>query len=535
METNDTRRAGYVQVEFFGSGEISTLRDTPECIRPFSPYAIDPVVAKHKKRRNQAALAAACEEYHAIRRTRNEAALYYAQKAVGLANLSSSSSGAYVGQRIQLFRSDVNYPYGDWVVGTVRKYSALQRKWLVSYDFSTKTRQKYAASWINLQTKECAVRMLNNNDDDDVNNEDERLIPYLVGFQAREVDTKADDDDDETNRRERALVDLLTKRCRGCVEYLKKDDPTVVCQQCQASCHLACFDPPLSLETWQRLKKTSIVCSHCTPCRGCYQKDIVFGSHVNSTPTMLSFPAGESLDLCWPCRQAYDDDRFCPNCAHTWDDVRFQTVTRQIEWAATGPRKRSKPIFADTDLPLVLGSFTGDEVWPKGAQVDPALFHPETSEWGYTEVDMLVCDSCAVWVHAGCAGISEDEYEETSDGNHPIYSKEFLCRMCCRQRCKDIIAALQKADTHFLFAEPVTERVAPNYHDVIKTPIDLQTILEKADSEEYLNYAWVRELFELMVLNALTFNRQVGSLFVARCGCYRRCCSRACLSVSCAS
>ena len=58
-----------------------------------------------------------------------------------------------------------------------------------------------------------------------------------------------------------------------------------------------------------------------------------------------------------------------------------------------------------------------------------------------------------------------------------------------------------------LFAEPVSEKVAPNYLDVIKKPMDLQTLLVRARNEEYRNYSWVREMFELMVLNALTFNR----------------------------
>ena len=35
-------------------------------------------------------------------------------------------------------------------------------------------------------------------------------------------------------------------------------------------------------------------------------------------------------------------------------------------------------------------------------------------------------------------------------------------------------------------------------------------MLEKAESEEYLNYSWVRDMFELMVLNALVFNRFVS-------------------------
>lgn len=79
--------------------------------------------------------------------------------------------------------------------------------------------------------------------------------------------------------------------------------------------------------------------------------------------------------------------------------------------------------------------------------------------------------------------------------------------MCCRQRSLDIIQGLQREDNMMLFAEPVSDNVAPNYLDVIKNPMDLQTMLVQAGATEYKNYAWVRENFELMVLNALTFNR----------------------------
>jgi hypothetical protein len=61
----------------------------------------------------------------------------------------------------------------------------------------------------------------------------------------------------------------------------------------------------------------------------------------------------------------------------------------------------------------------------------------------------------------------------------------------------------------------VTDKVAPNYRDVIKNPMDLQTMLEKVESEDYLNYAWVREQFEVMVLNALTFNLHVSKVYAS--------------------
>ena len=204
------------------------------------------------------------------------------------------------------------------------------------------------------------------------------------------------------------------------------------------------------------------------------------------------------------CKDAYDEQRFCPNCAHTWDDVKFQKIRKQMEYGKSG-----KAVVQDTLANVVLGDFSVDAQLPEGATVPPAWYYPETSEWGYTEIEMLVCDGCKIWVHAGCAGISEEDYNETSDGEHAVYSKEFLCRVCCRQRCQAIIQGLREHDTLGVFAVPVTDKMAPNYHDVIQNPMDLQTMQERAESEEYLNYAWVREMFELIVLNALTFNNYV--------------------------
>ena len=489
-EANADRKEGYVSLEFFGTGEVSNLRETPETVRPFDPELVDPIVAKHKKKRNAAASDAASRELQRIQEIRNEAALFYATRAIGMAN----RYGNYIGKRVQLFRSDVNYPYGDTVIARVRQYSSCQKKWLLSFEYSDKTRTKYSAAWINLQNNECALKVLEKKKS---GLEDEDLVPYIVGYEP----TTEDDE----------LRGLLHDRCRGCVEFWKKDEHRITCSECKAAFHLSCFDPPLSLETWQRLvnEGVPIVCPRCTVCRGCYQKDITFGSHLHPPPATLSFPSGEPLNLCLMCKDAYDDERFCPNCAHSWDDKKFTKVRKQIDWLEKTKKKRSTDLVQDTQVPQ-FGEFTGDDFLPVGAKVDPAWFNPETSEWGFTEVEMLVCDSCKIWVHAGCAGISEEEYDEISDGDHPIFSKEFLCRVCCRNRCRKLISSMREEDLTGLFAAPVSEKVAPNYHDVIKNPMDLQTMLEKAENEEYQNYAWMRELFELMVLNALTFNRFVS-------------------------
>ena len=246
----------------------------------------------------------------------------------------------------------------------------------------------------------------------------------------------------------------------------------------------------------------------------------MFGTHQYSpSPPSLSFPEGESLDLCSMCKEAYDRKQFCPNCAHSWDDVKFQKVRRQIENLGrnnnSGPgRKRKLPTdritLEDSSSLSLTGRFSVDTCIPVGAKIDPSWYAPETVEWGFTEIEMLVCDSCKVWVHAGCVPLSEEEYNETSEGNHEIFSKEFLCRVCCKRRCTELVLALQHEDRMSLFAVPVTEDAAPNYRDVIKEPMDLQTMLQRAENDNHQHYAWVRESFELMVLNALTFNNFVS-------------------------
>lgn len=503
-------RDGYVNVEFFGSREVATLRDHPECLRPFENGKIDPVIEKNKKKRNSNAIFSTVQEEDEIQGCRNLAARFYAQKAWEMAN---AEGGQLLGARIQIWRDDVNYPYGDTVAGRVRQYSKAQNKWLVSYELSDKVRKKYDSSWLNLRSKEHKMRVLEKADRGHLSNLD--LLPYIKGF--RYVGLKVTDPEEHSDAH---LDDLLQKCCAGCSDYWKKNETKITCSECQASYHLGCCDPPLTKEAYQKFvygEDVSFVCSKCKVCRGCYQKDLAFGSRSHPIPKTLSFPDDEELDLCSMCADYYKEGQYCPNCAHSWDDEHFQHVQRQIRWQQEHrPKKRGRKTKKELEDPTSspdFYSFTApatvenEDPIPKEAKVNPTWYFAETSQWGYTEVDMLTCDSCSLWVHAGCAGVDEDEYDLTSSGKHPIYSKEFLCRVCCRQRCLDIIHKLQQEDKLFLFAEPVTDKVAPNYLDVIKRPMDLQTMLIKAERDEYRNYAWVRELFELMVLNALTFNR----------------------------
>jgi hypothetical protein len=291
----------------------------------------------------------------------------------------------------------------------------------------------------------------------------EAIVPFLVGYQADEADD---------------YYKLINEHCHGCVEtWGETDTLRLVCDQCDASYHLGCFDPPLQQEQYQKLikEKVPLLCPQCTMCRGCYQKDSTFGSHqLSPMPKNLSFPTNETLNVCLPCREAYEVKRYCPNCAHTWDDVRFNEVRHQHDWYGSREgRKRKTELVEDTEFPLVMGAFSGDDKIPHGLKVHPSLHYPETTEFGMTEVEMLVCDACGSWVHAGCANVSEEEYEKVSDGKHPLFGKEFLCRVCCRKRCQAIIEALKEEDRMMMFARPVPERDASSNCNSINGLMDL--------------------------------------------------------------
>jgi len=62
----------------------------------------------------------------------------------------------------------------------------------------------------------------------------------------------------------------------------------------------------------------------------------------------------------------------------------------------------------------------------------------------------------------------------------------------------------------YLFAEPVTEEIAPTYFEVIRRPMDLTTMWKKLERGEYRNTQAVRDDLELMARNAIVFNAPVS-------------------------
>lgn len=479
-------------------------------------------------------------EHRTTIEVRNDAIRFYARKAFDFAN---NEAGGYLGLQVQFYNSFINYPAGDTVVGTVKQYSPANKKWLVLYDSETIAKHKIdPASWFNFTQKECNHKILGAQKGPKQDPSDEDLGPYFHGYHHDEEDGGA------------------TKCCSGCSKELSGVPTELKCSRCSHIFHSACCDPPLSLKAVENIlndHENPWICDKCTPCDGCLNYDVVYGTRKCPVPPAL-FNGGSksSIHLCAQCIPLYECDRYCVDCGHVWDDFKYQKVQRVLRWQnklkedaevekekKKKNAKKRKRVDEDGDSDVEMSEADDKQTTSKedgdntssGANtnaagknaaededeeevidrtaIEPSWYHPDSTVWGYNEGAMLVCDSCNLWVHAGCAGLTKEEYELSNKGQHPIYSKEFLCRKCCTQRCQAIISALDKEDKLGLFAIPVTEQVAPTYHDVIKNPMDLQTMMIRARKGEYHNYAWVRESFELMVMNALIFNRPTSAFW----------------------
>lgn len=69
-----------------------------------------------------------------------------------------------------------------------------------------------------------------------------------------------------------------------------------------------------------------------------------------------------------------------------------------------------------------------------------------------------------------------------------------------------VVDKLQKRDVYLIFAEPVTEDVAPGYFSIIKKPMDFKCIRDKVRNGRYQSFDELWMDVELMLNNAMTYN-----------------------------
>lgn len=494
------KRAGYELVEFFATNEVANIKVGPETLRSFNGGEVDDVILQNKKKRNPEAVEDAKNEEDMVMETKNDAARFYAEKAFAIIN---SIGNFLLGAKVEVFRGDLNYPRGEHLIGTVRLYSQTTKKYLVSYDLPPINKNIYEATWLNLGTVRYKVLdETKGQKRKSYSPSDEDLYPFLFGHTSTIATSK--------------------DKCRGCVGPCDdKDEDILICSNCDGKHHPGCLDPPLTKKAARMIIQGGEAwnCKRCVKCTGCREFEISLGTETVNAPPSLFLPKNENLNLCVSCIPLYDKKQFCPICAHTWDDIRYNKIQNRIKKSI---RKRKFNSDDEDENEEHIGAIHDnvDESnhtdinetsesnfrWKNSTLIDKSYFYPEKNMWGYNESTMLCCEKCNIWVHAGCAELSKIEYDQTTQGVHPIYSNEYLCRICCREKAMAIMNQLMAEDSMYLFASPVTDQVAHNYRDIIKEPMDLQTMSERAYKGDYKNYAWLREAFELMVYNALVFN-----------------------------
>ena len=88
-----------------------------------------------------------------------------------------------------------------------------------------------------------------------------------------------------------------------------------------------------------------------------------------------------------------------------------------------------------------------------------------------------------------------------------MQGNEYLCPLCRIKIPLTTINDLFEADKSGIFHFPITTDIAKTYFEVIHNPMDLSTMRNKASRGQYKSLQALRADFELMCLNALTFNK----------------------------
>ena len=238
--------------------------------------------------------------------------------------------------------------------------------------------------------------------------------------------------------------------CDSCVFNTNGKD-SVQCSECKKNYHYACADPPIA----EHSRVLSYVCPDCTCCKSCHRKSdatvaAIAGATGCANPVWKYWKVGmETVTVCTSCSRDYERRQYCPKCWKIW-------------------------------------STPGQEVTVNGK--------------------LLCCLTCDTWTHAQCENMSDSEYNTVLNGTHQIWGEGFYCEACRIVAMANVLDELCYMDKLRIFSAPVTIDIAPTYFDVIKEPMDLRTMREKALSHKYRMPQDMRSDFELLCLNAVTFN-----------------------------
>ncbi|GAB9473117.1 Histone-lysine n-methyltransferase [Globisporangium polare] len=327
----------------------------------------------------------------------------------------------------------------------------------------------------------------------------------------------------------------------------ESDEELVECVKCSQSFHLACCDPPhdptplVNEEDGTVMLadlKTPFVCSKCATCAGCSKR---FDAHQDFTdkanselipPTWSQWRLPLQIaSLCADCVPYYSAKQYCTVCLKVLNDDALATCsglhscsTCQL-WVHAECEPDPHPAF------LACKSSTEFEL---DVQVElPDLLVPVNgSEHHETTANSSVSDASGAVVKAAPSEVDfageskpaklvDEDFAfglTFKDSYDPKVMNKYECLTCRKSRMLHVIHRLKSEDKLELFKEPVTKKIAPTYFDVIKQPMDLSTMLKKIMQTEYtrVNFRDFRDDFELMCLNAVTFNSKERDFLIWR-------------------
>ncbi|VIO95854.1 Conserved hypothetical protein, putative [Brugia malayi] len=81
--------------------------------------------------------------------------------------------------------------------------------------------------------------------------------------------------------------------------------------------------------------------------------------------------------------------------------------------------------------------------------------------------------------------------------------------------CDSLLRKMKAKDPDEYFAFPVTQSMAPDYHEIIKEPMDFATIRQKIDRDDYPDITTFKKDAELIVHNAMDYNSPGTVYYIA--------------------
>jgi bromodomain-containing protein 7/9 len=113
--------------------------------------------------------------------------------------------------------------------------------------------------------------------------------------------------------------------------------------------------------------------------------------------------------------------------------------------------------------------------------------------------------------------ISEDCVKSTgiSPSSTTSSARNSVCfpRTALKFFLRHLLNQICRSDPERVFAEPVTDEIAPGYSKIIKNPMDCYTMRLKIENNEYLTVKEFKEDFILMCNNAMTYNSPETSYY----------------------